>query len=251
MDNDLIQNPNGENTETPTSSQLESITSEDGGTVNPQGAENLNSEEAIWNNLTGPAQDRFRRMAREVKLAREENEVLKTRPTYQVPVPPSMPYAPTDPQVAEAVSKLAGFGIATDQKVEQFVTERINQSVGALAYQYELDKLEQKHNGADGRPAFSRDEYENFVNAHPQYRNYLLDDVYEKMYADELSQYKPRTTRVAGQGSSLRPTKTTVREEQWTPQAIEDKLQSMPDADRPAWIDKNKSLIDNVLQRES
>lgn len=251
MDPDnLIQNPDGENTETPIGSQPESITAEDGTTVNPQGAGDPNSEEAIWNSLSGPAQDRFKRMARDAKQAREENEMLKARSAYQVPMPPVNTNQMTDPEVASVLDKLAGFGIATDAKVERLVNERINQSVGALAYQYELDKLESKYNGSDGKPAFSRDEYENFVNAHPQYRNYQLEDVYEKMFKDELRLQTPQTIST-NRTTSLRPTKTTVREEQWTPQAIEDKLQSLPERDRPAWVDKNKSLIDSVLLRDT
>lgn len=252
MNPDENLNPNGELTETPIGSQPESITSDDSGTVNSQGAGNSSSEEeANWSNLNGSSQERFKQMARTAKQLREENETLKARPAYQVPMPPVYNPPTATPDVTDAVRKLSEYGIADKTYVDNKIQEGINQSVGGLAYQYELDKLENRYNGNDGLPAFSRDEYENYIAAHPQYRGYQPEDVYEKMFRQEIVEHQARNLGkpTAKPANSLRPTRTQVREEQWTPEAIEAKLQSLSEHDRVTWIDKNKGLIDTVLQR--
>lgn len=257
MDDDTNLNPNGEFTDTPADSQSGTITSDDSTTVNPQGAEGFSSEEAIWDNLSGPSKDRFKQMARMANEAEERArraELRATDPSYAAGVPtPITSNSTQTPEVTDAVRKLSDFGLATKDEVEQKITERVNQSVGALAYRYELDRLENKYSGADGKPAFSREEYENFINANPNYRNYQPEDVYEKMFPEELFEYrlKNHNRPTPRQNSSLRPTKTQVREEQWTPEAIEAKLQTMSEGDRVAWVDKNKGLIDTVLGRTS
>ena len=248
QDLDLL---NGENTETPAASPAETITTGDENQVNPQGAGNVSPEEVAWNDLKGSSQDRFRQMAKMANEARaqaerERIERERLMSTYggRVPTPP----IDNNPGVQDAVKQLSQIGIATREEVQ----ETVNRTVGNLVYNFDFEKLEGRYDGSNGLPKFDRDEYEDFIARHPQYRGYEPVDVYEKMYSDEILDYKLRNQNAnQGQGAasrqttaSLRPTKTQVREEPLTPELIEQRL-NRPDGRE--WYEKNKEKISSVL----
>lgn len=232
---------NGETLETPASSQLETITAGDGSTVNQTGAENLSPEEVAFNNLTGSTQDRVKTILRERDQARQEAEMFR-RGTGSYPPPP--PPAPS-PDVATAVNKLSEIGMAP----KDYVDQKIQQGIGGMIYQFELEKLSNKYDGGNGLPAFSKEEYEDYTNRHPQYRNYSPEDVYQKMYSDEIFDWRTQNSgksTAARPTPSLRPVKTTVREEVWTPDYIESRLK---EPDGPAWYDKNRDKINATVAK--
>jgi hypothetical protein len=81
-DQNILFDPQGEQTETPAASPAETITTGEENPVNPQGAEQTNPEEVEWNSLSGPAQERFRaaikranEAERRVALAEEQFRV--------------------------------------------------------------------------------------------------------------------------------------------------------------------------------
>lgn len=238
--------PNGDNPENPAGSQPEIITAGDGNTVNPEGAANLSPEEVEFNSLKGPTQDRIKSILHERDLARQEAEMLKRGSgSYTPPPPPPANFNQQTPDAAIARTKLDEIGMAP----KDYVDQKINQSLGQMVYQMELDKLSNKFDGANGLPRFDRTEYEDYTQRHPQYRNYSPEDVYEKMYSEEIFDWRSQnqgrnTTRPTT--TSLKPTKTTVREEVWTPDYIESRLQ---EPDGPQWLDKNRDKINAVLAK--
>lgn len=235
----------GEIAETPIVSQTEITTPESRIDVNSQGASNeLSPEEVAFNNLKGGTQDRIRELIKERDEAQAEARRFETyimsqnQPTYQAPA-----FNPQAPEVADAVQKLSNVGIATDEKVEKLV----NQRVGNLIYNFELRDLEKAHNGSDGLPKFDRVEYEDFVKRNPQFQNYTPEDVYSmKMYPEEIMDARVKSHKGTGQSttSSLRPTPTVVREDSLTPEFIEKRLQQ-PDGRK--WYAENKDRINSTL----
>ncbi len=229
----------GENVETPPASPAETITPEPIVDENPQGAStSLNPEEVAWNELKGGTQDRIKQILRE----RDDWKTRAESATYRAPQPQYQPpLTPNNPEVISAVQKLSDVGMATKDEVKK----EINQSLGQLIYNFEIEKLENKYNGNDGLPKFERSEYEDFVQKHPQYQNYQPEDVYEKMYSEEILDARAKTlTGKPSVTSSLRPTKTTVREDALTPEFIEKRLQQ-PDGRK--WYAENQQRINDAL----
>lgn len=241
MDNPDLE---GENVVTPSASPAGIITPDQVGDVNSQSASNLGPEEVAWNELKGGTQDRIKELLRERDEERaraERAEIVARNQAYNQPV--QQPFNPYSPEVADAVQKLASVGIATDEKVNQLV----NQRVGNLVYNFELRDLEKKYDGSDGLPKFDRGEYEDFVNKNPQYQSYAPEDVYSmKMYPEEIAdaRSKPRTASRQSTTSSLRPTPTQVREESLTPEFIERRL-NQPDGRK--WYVENKDRINTAM----
>jgi len=234
---------NGEDVVTPTGSQPETTTPEPTDNVNPQGASSLSPEEVAWNDLKGGTQDRIKQVLNERNeaIARAERLEAQTRlqnqyqPQYQAP-------SIRTPEVVDAVQKLSDVGIATDEKVEKI----INQRVGNLIYNYELKDLERKYDGSDGLPRFERTEYEDYIKRNPQYASYQPEDVYQKIYSEEImdAKYGSRKGVIGQKTNSLRPTATAVRKEILTPEGIEERLQQ-PDGRK--WYAENKGRINNIL----
>ncbi len=200
-------------------------------------------EEVTFDSLKGSTQDRIKAIIRDNKKLKEENDRLqKTIPSTGVPPAPSF-----SPQAKEAIQKLREAGIATDSSVRQ----EINDSLAAMRYQSEIERLESKYSGEDGKPKFSRDEYEDYIGRHPEYRNYFPEDVYDKMYRDELedwrSQHKEETPK-RPTAPSVRPSKTSGREETLTPEYIEQRLKQ---ADGQQWYEENKEKINRALSAMS
>jgi hypothetical protein len=245
------QNLNGEITETPTGSQPETTTTGESNTVNPTGAENATPEEVSWNTLNGSSQDRFRQVTRDLnEFRRKEQEwQAEKERLYQLAQNPA--YRPQTQEVpqgaADAVKKLSELGLSTKDEVLQL----INQKLGGLVYQTELEKLEDRFDGANGMPKFDKDEYEDYVARNPKYRNYDPQDVYKIMYEPEIVDWKIRNQgqpqQQAQQTPSLRPVRAPVGEEPLTPELIEQRLNEPGGME---WYERNVSKINAVLGRD-
>lgn len=230
----------GESTNIPAGSQPGTITSESITSVNPQGATTLSTEEAAWNELKGGTQDRIKTILRERDDALEE---ARRAQDARVVTPPAPTYS-SNPDSRNAQQILSDVGMATKDEVKQL----LNQELGKLSRDFELERLEARHSGSDGFPKFERDEYRDFVNRNPQYKSYDPEDVYEKMYKEEirdaelkaLRQPRPKQSTT----NSLRPTATQEREEGLTPEFIEKRLQQ-PDGRK--WYAENKDRINATL----
>lgn len=232
MTDDLLK---GESEQTPPSSQLENKTqvSDSGDLLTDPGQQT--QEEVEFNSLKGSTQDRIKKILRDKQDLESRLTTLEQSRT----VVPPVNYPQSDANVKDALHKLSDLGVATDDKVDQ----KINQSLGALRFQFELDRLESKYNGEDGRPKFDRDEYNDYRNRHPEYTNYLPEDVYEKMYKEELSDFQssaPQTKKT----SSLKPTKASVGEEPLTPELIEQRLK---EPDGRQWYERNVDKINRAM----
>lgn len=231
--------------ETPSASPAETITPETPVSVNPQGAEVTESpEEVEFNSLKGGTQQRIKDIIAERDQIKAEKDRLEQFVRTQTP--PTQPQTDlSNPQVRDAVAQLDKVGVATKDWAEQ----QINQRLGGLIYNIELQNLEKNLDGSDGTPKFDRTEYEDFVNRNPKYRNYDPLDTYNIMYSEEImdAKLKSRGVQPTQPSSSLRPVKTQVREEQWTPESIEARLK---ESDGPTWYTQNKALVNKVLSEQ-
>lgn len=247
-------NDNGENLVTPAGSQPGTITTEPNGTVNPQDAGGSESpEEVEFRNLKGGTQDRIKAILRERDQFKAQAEQLNGLVSSQQNYQPQQQYYQqqpqvdlSNPQVRDAVSQLSKVGIATDEKVDQ----KIQNTLGQYIYNAELGRLEGKLDGNDGTPKFDRSEYQDFVTRNPKYQNYEPEDVYNIMYSEELldARLKQRGVQPQSSNTSLRPTRTQVREEQWTPEAIEQRLK---EPDGKEWYIANKPMVNNVYRTQT
>src|SRR3979490_421673 len=86
MDDNLNIVQNGEIAETPTDSQSGMITAGDETTVNQPGAGIQHPDEASWNSLSGPSQQRFKQMARNANYWREQADKVAQQPVIATPV---------------------------------------------------------------------------------------------------------------------------------------------------------------------
>lgn len=243
-----MNNDTGESLETPSASPAGTTTTERSEVVNPQGATDTESpEEVAFNNLKGGTQDRIKSLIRERDQAKAELERISQYQNPQSFNPTPQPQVDlSNPQVRTAVEQLSRVGVATDDKVDQ----KIAQSIGQLAYGFTMKDLADKYDGANGLPKFDRTEYEDYVSRNPKYQNYDPEDVYNIMYSEEIMDAKMKTVggRTPQPNSSLRPTRTQVREEQWTPEAIEQRLK---ESDGRDWYAKNVQLINKVLASQT
>lgn len=243
-------NVNGEIAENPIASPAETTPPEESSDVNPQGASTTNPEEVAWNSLKGGTQDRIKQLIQERDQERAEKARLEQFVQYQTqsgyqPQTQQNPGQP-QPEVRDALRKLEEVGVATDAKVDA----KINEKMGNLIYSMEMQRLESTHHGDNGAPKFDRAEYEDFVNKNPKYRGYDPEDVYKyHMYPDEIADALNNKSSNSGRSttSSLKPTKTVVREEQWTPDWIETRMKQ---SDGLQWYAKNKEKINSFLQSQ-
>ena len=238
----------GEETETPSASPAGTITSGEDTSEN-ESPESLSPEEVTWSSLKGSTQDRIKEILREKREAEERAIRAESVNPYQ-PQPnyyPSTAVNPNSPEVADAVRKLSDVGMATKEEVRQ----ELNNTVQGLVREMELDRLEGKYSGESGLPKFDKEEYQDYISRHPQYMNYTPEDVYQKMYSEEIFDYKVQNQgKETAQKSSpsLRPTKTLVREELLTPELIEQRLK---EPDGRGWYERNLEKINAVLTKTS
>jgi hypothetical protein len=236
MPDDLDDMLKGEDEKTPSVSPAGNKThgNEPGEPI--EGAGQQTPEEVEFNSLKGSAKERFREMFRR---AREAEEKAANAPAYQ---PNYNPAPQPNVQVKDAVDKLSAVGIATDEKVDK----KISESIGGLRYQFELERLATRYNGEDGTPKFEKDEYEDYVSRHPEYRGYLPEDVFhDKMYREEFRDFESQRVQRSNQGTkTLRPTKNMAPSEALTPESIEARLK---EPDGREWYEKHLSEINRVV----
>src|SRR6266702_2920588 len=208
-------NPNGEILETPDGSQPEMITADDGSQVNPQGALEPSPEEVAFNSLKGSTQDRIRNLAQRANQATQLQSEMQQLKTEMEAMRLRSMQPVQNPDVQDAVAKLDQFGVATKDFVAKQIEEGVNKKLSGLVWNMEMDRLENRHGGNDGLPAFDRSEYEAYINANPQYRNYTPEDVYNKMFEPEIfdAKVKGMGTRQTVKQPTLRATRTRVQEE--------------------------------------
>lgn len=243
----MDQNPNGEILETPDGSQPEIITTDEGSQVNQDGALNPSAEEVAFNSLKGSTQDRVRTLAQRANHATQlesENEQLK----QQMEALRLRNMSPVNPDVQDAVSRLDGVGIATKEYTNKQIDEKVDQKLSGIVWKMEMDRLEGRHSGNDGLPAFDRTEYEAYIGANPQYRGYSPEDVYNKMFEDDIFDAKVKNLgkQPVKQSPTLRATRTRVQEETMTPEYIEQRLKQ-PDGRQ--WYEQNLQKINSVIGR--
>lgn len=246
----MNQDDTGETTNPP-ASPAETITTEPQVPVNQDGAVTESPEEVEFNALKGGTQDRIKSLIYERDQIKAEKERLDTFIRTQN-APQGFTNPPgndlSNPQVRDAVAQLDKVGVATKDWAEQ----QINQRIGGLIYNIELQNLEKSLDGSDGQPKFDRTEYEDFVKRNPKYRDYDPKDTYNIMYSEEIMDARLKTQggQPAKPSPSLRPVRTQVREEQWTPEAIEAKLRK-PDGSLDAdWYMANKALVNKVMSEQ-
>lgn len=215
---------------------------------NPNEGSGGQPEEVEFNKLSGAAQDRFRQSFRDRQRLQSENEQLKQM-AMSATNTQNVPAQATSEQQREALTKLDEVGVAT----KSFVQQQIQDILARKSFYDDLDKLEDSLDGTDGRPKFVREEYEDYVNRHPQYKGYLPKDVYGIMYEEELLDW-----RVANRNgntstrktTTLKPTRTSVRgESELTMEAIEEKLASLPEPQRSEWYSANQKKINEVVSK--
>lgn len=243
-------NPNGEILETPDGSQPEIITADEGSQVNQDGALNPSAEEVAFNSLKGTTQERIRTLAnRANEAAQLKSEMEQLRADMEsMRLRGMTPQAMQSPDVQDAVSKLDQFGVATKEYTNKQIDEKVDQKLSGIVWKMEMDRLESRHSGNDGLPAFDRAEYEAYIGANPQYRGYAPEDVYKKMFEDDIFDAKVKTlgTHPVKQSPTLRATRTRVQEETMTPEYIEKRLQQ-PDGRQ--WYAQNIDKINAVIAR--
>lgn len=233
-------------TTNPPASPAETITTEPEVPVNQDGAVTESPEEVEFNALKGGTQDRIKSLIYERDQIKAEKDRLdafiRNQNNPQGFTQPPGQNDLSNSQVRDAVAQLDKVGVATKDWAEA----QINQRIGGLIYNIELQNLEKNLDGSDGQPKFDRTEYEDFVKRNPKYRDYDPRDTYNIMYSEEImdAKLKGRGVVPTQPNSSLRPVKTQVREEQWTPESIEARLK---EADGPTWYTQNKTLINKIL----
>lgn len=237
MAQDDMLKEEGEKTSPASPAETKTQSSDSGSLIDE--TEQQTPEEVEFNALKGSTQERIKRIIREKNEALAEAQQARTS---FVPPPPAYQPQP-EPNVQDAVRKLDEVGIAT----KDFTKKVVSEELGNLRWQFELDRLESRHSGEDGKPKFDRNEYLDYINRYPQYRNYLPEDVYEKMYKEELSDFgQPQPA--PKKGTTLRPTKATVGEEPLSPELIEERLKE-PDGQQ--WYTRNVDKINRVLGKMS
>jgi len=202
-------------------------------------------EEIEFNSLTGSTKERIRALAREKRDLQIQVEQFRNNPINNV-IPPAPNSAFRDPQQEAALQTLANYGVATDEKVDKKLDDRIN----SMRWEIEQGRLESKYSGSKGEPQYVREEVETFIQSHPQYRTYAPEDVFKyKMFPDEFTNLevqkqggKPKQT------STFKPTKAAAQPEGLSLEYIMERMDLSKHSDALQWQDEHKAEIDKVLQ---
>lgn len=250
MTDDLDVMLQGENQDSPSGSQTENASTGSNSDIPADDGQGTEGEEekVTFDKLTGSAQDRFRKIYQDRQNKIAEAEKWKQLAMQNQPVQQQTTNGQPNPEVQDAIQKLDSAGIAT----KEFVQKQVQDILAQKTYYDELSKLEGQINGSDGRPAFTREEYFDYVDRHPQYKNYLPIDVYAKMYPEELRDWQEthKSETQVRKSSALRPTRTASREnEELTVDEIEAKLKSLPEPQRSEWYLANQAKINRATQK--
>ncbi len=205
-------------------------------------------EEAEYNKLSGSVQHRIRQLVQQ-KRAADERATRFESERGSVP-PPAPGQTQFNPEVQNARQTLTNIGMATKDDV----TNTVNETLANLRFEQEMQRLENNFTGSKGEPTFVREEYEDYVRSHPQFKTYMPEDVFkEKMFRDEFLnlELNGRQTSPRGSGNTLKPTRTSVQREELTPETIEEKLKTLPEAERKQWYNDHLDEINQVLGRST
>lgn len=214
--------------------------------IQGQPVEQQTPEEIEFNSLSGSTQDRIKKLAQDKRRMAEELETLRRGQTAYIPPAPGSNYQ--NPDEEAAIKTLASKGIATDEKVNRLLDERLN----ALRWENEQLRLESKYSGKGDTPHYVREEVEDFINSHPQYRGYSAEDVFRyKMFPDEFMNLEiQKRGSKTGQSPTLRPTARVVSQQQGlTPEYIADRTDIRKYPDALEWQEEHKHEIDKVLSQ--
>lgn len=206
-------------------------------------------EEIEFNSLEGSARDRFKRVTKENKDLKQRLTNLERMNTSYIPPAPGSNF--TNPDEQAAIQTLANKGIATDEKVNATVDNRVNQ----LRWELEQNRLESRYDGTRKvgditEPQYVRDEVEDFITSHPQYRGYAAEDVFRfKMFPDEFMNLEvTRRGTKTGKSSTLKPTASSRSQEPgMSLEYIADRTDSKKYPDALQWQEEHKAEIDKVL----
>ena len=214
---------------------------ENGSQIDTPDVGDQSEEEVEFNKLTGSTQERIRQLSRKAREAIEEAEVYKNASRT---IPPPPPASEPNLDVQQAVRKLSDVGIATKEDVSNMV----GQSLQALRYEQEMQRLASTYTGKSNEPSFDRTEYEEFVRDNPVYQNYYPEDVFkDKMFRDEFHNLAGDGSESISEPKTIKPTKTSQHKESFTPEYIEDKLKSLPVDERKQWYAEHLSEINATL----
>lgn len=204
------------------------------------------AEEVDFNKLSGSARDRFRTMAKAKRDLEERLTNLERMGQQYVPPAPGSGFQTLEQQ--NAIRILADQGIATDEKVDRKLDERLN----VLRWEQEQFRLESKYQGVNGEPQYVREEVEDFIKSHPQYSGYSPEDVFKmKMFPDEFMdlEFSRRGTKT-GKSPTLKPTSRMVsQQEGLTPEYIADRTDIKKYPDALEWQEEHRKEIDKVLSQ--
>jgi len=211
-------------------------------TEQPEGDQPQTSEvEGVFNKLPGSTQDRVRKLWQKNKETEAELEQARQALLARSYTQPEVTAPASTPDLDKAKQVIKSLNFTTSEDVDA----RINNIIRQQEYRRNMEVLEKEFSGKDGRPQFSKDEYEGFVRTNPKYQYYDPKDVYGIMYQDELDDWKVKTAGKSSTGS-LKSGKSGLNTvDEWTPEYIEEKLKG---ANGPAFYDKNKDKIEQVLR---
>lgn len=214
----------------------------DDGTGQP--ASQQTAEEVEFNKLSGSTRDRFKQAY--TKLKEKDRELELLRQQQQAYVPPAPGSGFQTPEQQNAIRILADQGIATDEKVDRKLDERLNM----LRWEQRQNSLESKYTGVNDEPQYVREEVEDFIRSHPQYGGYDPEDVFKtKMFPDEFMNLEiARRGTKTGRSQTLKPTSRMVDQQQGlTPEYIAERTDINKYPDAPQWQEEHRQEIDKVL----
>ena len=203
--------------------------------VNPTGQQS--EEEVEFNSLSGNTQNRIKSIWARAREAEEALEAERAARTSYVPPAPGV-----TPDQKTALETLSNFGVATDEKVNQKISESFNQ----LRWDMEQTRLEGRYSGKNGTPQYVREEVEDYIRKHPQYMGYQAEDVFKyKMFPDEFSNVETQQGSRTGQSSTLRPTRAQVQSSTINSENVEEMVRTHDQQWYNDHIDEVNSAVSN------
>lgn len=233
---------------TPLASQAQ-IDGQENDSAQGNPAEQQTPEEIEFNSLPGSTQDRIKKLARDKRELSQRLETLERmsgQPNGFVPPAPNSNF--TSPEEEAAIRTLSQKGLATKDDVRAELDERVN----ALRWEQEQNRLESMYTGSKGEPQYVREEVEDFIKSHPQYRGYAAEDVFRyKMFPTEFQNLElERRGTKTGRSQTLKPTSRASSEEQGiTPEFIAERTDIKKYPDALEWQEEHRQQIDAVLAR--
>ena len=193
--------------------------------------ESESEEEKEWSNLSGKAQERFRQAIREKNEARSRLTELEKQVEDLRRRPASESALNTDEEAA--IKMLRELGVVT--RNEAVTKEDLQAIQDRMTLDREHDRLEEKYKGDNGRPAYIKEEIEEYARKKGIYN---LEAAYRDMFFDELIDFgKEDKTKKATY--SERP-KSAPKEQPLSAESITERLKR---PDGREWWEKNRDKI--------